>query len=121
MHKKSGGDRLTPKENVLPTRNACISTEEEHFPEAAPAITRRMSAKMLIQAVDTLRAELDKKSGSSHVNLTKKQFRSPSLELLFCLLEFRPLLSYQLIEFKEINSYVMTVLLFCNSIFRTTA
>ncbi|RAK21164.1 hypothetical protein B0I26_103116 [Anoxybacillus vitaminiphilus] len=71
MHKKSGGERLTPKENVLPTRNACISTEEGYFPEAAPAITRRMSAKMLIQAVDTLRAELDiKKSGGERLVAT---------------------------------------------------
>ncbi|MBA2869754.1 hypothetical protein HNQ85_000012 [Anoxybacillus calidus] len=54
---KSGGERLALKENVLPTRHACMSTEEGYFPETAPAITRRMSAKMLIQAADTLRAE----------------------------------------------------------------
>jgi hypothetical protein len=95
--------------------------EEGYFPEAAPAITRRMSAKMLIQAVDTLRAELDIKKKRKQPCKFNKKAVPPSLELLFCLLEFGPLLSYQLIEFKEINSYVMTVLLFSNSIFRTIA
>jgi hypothetical protein len=42
-------------------RGACHLKAEGYFPEAAPAITRRMSAKMLIQAADTLRAELDNK------------------------------------------------------------
>jgi hypothetical protein len=50
-----------------------ISTEEGYFPEAAPAITRRMSAKMLIQAVDTLRAELDKEKRRRDLSSNEKE------------------------------------------------
>jgi hypothetical protein len=49
--------------------------EEGYFPLAASAITRRMSAKMLIQAVDTLRAELDnQKSGSALLSRDGQMF-----------------------------------------------
>ncbi|MBA2870212.1 hypothetical protein HNQ85_000470 [Anoxybacillus calidus] len=43
--KKSGGERLTPKENVLPTRNACISTEEGYFPQGVASRARQKEEK----------------------------------------------------------------------------
>ncbi|HZG60289.1 MAG TPA: hypothetical protein VEY68_07480 [Anoxybacillus sp.] len=40
-NKKSGSERLTLKENVLPTRNACISTEEGYFPQSVASRARQ--------------------------------------------------------------------------------
>ncbi|MBA2873541.1 hypothetical protein [Thermaerobacillus caldiproteolyticus] len=41
------------------TRELDKTTEKGYFSDTVPAMTRRMSAKKLIQAADTLRAELN--------------------------------------------------------------
>ncbi|WP_111646423.1 hypothetical protein [Paranoxybacillus vitaminiphilus] len=75
--KKSVGERLTPKENVLPTRNACHFDGGRLFSRSCACDYSAHVSEDAIQAVDTLRAELDKKKSVggnlSCLAITKKK------------------------------------------------